>query len=170
MNASELSTSKNRRMSKAIINMNRRTTQTMRELREYARFLGIQGIWGKRKVDLENHIIDTINNGVEKRLQRKPNISYERAHMEAEVALRSKKLTRQKTWRNLLREVPEGFRRRRRTTKEDVERSITKNKRGELARKYRKNIIKRETLQSIVGEPSKRVGNCFGWCISITSN
>ena len=47
-------------------------------------------------MNLENHISDSINNEVEKRYQRK-NVDYERARPEAELPLRSKKLTRQKT-------------------------------------------------------------------------
>ena len=129
--------------------------QTVREMRDYARFLGIKGIWGKKKVDLENHILDSINNAVEDRFHLKPNKGYDKAYLEALLDLRSKKLTQEKTWNHLMQQAPADFRKRRRTTKEDVEREITKGRAQELTKKYRKNIVKKETLKNIIENEAK---------------
>ena len=149
MSVPEMSKAKNYFHKKHIINMNDPTTvkETVKEIHDYARFLGIRGIWGKRKADLKNHILDSINNEVEERYRRKPNIDYEKAHLEAELALRSKKLTNQKTWNQLMNEALSSFRKKRRTTKEEVEHVITQANRGRLEKKYFQNKIRRETLK-----------------------
>merc|ERR1711911_67274 len=78
---------------------------------------------------------------------RRPNMDPERAFMEAELSLRSKKLTRQKTW-NSLRETARAnnIPINRRTTKDIIERELVKKQSDILQGKYRRNRVKKDTF------------------------
>ena len=69
----------------------------MNELHEYGRRLGIRGIWRKNKAALQDHLFNAVHEEVNNRMIRRPDMDPARAYMEAELAMRSKKLTRQKT-------------------------------------------------------------------------
>lgn len=116
---------------------------TVRELREYGRHLGIRGLWRKNKMELQEHLFNTVHEEVNERMLRRPNIDPERAFMEAELALRSKKLTTQKTWRSLRQEaraadIPVN----RRTRKEDIENQLVQKRSEDLEGKYRRRRVK----------------------------
>ena len=75
---------------------------SLKILREYAKFLGIPA-YNRSKNELWDYIVDTINEEIHKRQLRRPNLAEEDAHIEAELALRARNLTRQKTWKTLTR-------------------------------------------------------------------
>merc|ERR1711911_133935 len=81
---------------------------------------------------------------------RRPNMDPERAFMEAELSLRSKKLTRQKTW-NSLREAARAnnIPINRRATKDIIERELVKKQSDILQGKYRRNRVKKDTLSTL---------------------
>ncbi|MCE2507602.1 MAG: hypothetical protein J4F36_14275, partial [Nitrosopumilaceae archaeon] len=141
---------------------NKRTT--LKNLREYGKFLGIKGLYGKNKQALWDHIFDRVHEEVNERMLRKPALDPERAYMEAALALRAKKLTEQKTWKSLHEEARANniSINRRRMKKNDVERAILNNKRKGLFRKYRKNIIRLETLKSIIENESRLLETALG--------
>ena len=116
-------------------------TGSVKALREYGRYLGIKGLWDKNKAMLREHIFDKVHEAVNERMLRKPNLNPERAYMEASLALRSKKLTVNKTWATLHdqarnNEIPIN----RKQTKEQVERLLTEHKRGGLETRYHKRM------------------------------
>ena len=69
------------------------TIGSVKALREYGRYFGIRGLWGKNKATLSEHILDKVHEAVNERMLRKPNLDPERAYLEASLALRSKQLT-----------------------------------------------------------------------------
>jgi len=71
--------------------------ETVKQLRDYGRFLGIRGLWRKNEEQLREHLFNTVFNEVNNRMLRRPDMDPARAYMEAELSLRSKKLTQQKT-------------------------------------------------------------------------
>ena len=103
---------------------------SMKALREYGRYLGIKGLWGKNKTTRSEYIFNKVHEAVNERILRKPNLDTERAYTETSMALRSKKLTTNKTWATLCdqannSQIPVN----RRHTKEQVKRLLTENKR-----------------------------------------
>ena len=122
----------------------------MNELRDYGRRLGIRGIWRKNKAELQEHLFNVIHEEVNERMLRRPNMDPERGFMEAELSLRSKKLTRQKTW-NSLRETARAnnIPINRRTTKDTIERELVKKQSDILQGKYRRNRVKKDTLSTL---------------------
>ena len=123
---------------------------SVKALREYGRYFGIRGLWGKNKATLSEHILDKVHEAVNERMLRKPNLDPERAYLEASLALRSKQLTTNKTWATLRKEannsqIPVN----RRHTKEDVERLLTEHKRDGLEDQYRKRRVKDSTLSKV---------------------
>ena len=74
----------------------------------------------------------------------------EKAFMEAELSLRSKKLTKQKTWRRLkddarTHDIPVN----RRTTKAGIERELVKRQSDNLQGKYRRNRVKKDLFTTL---------------------
>ena len=128
---------------------------SMKALREYGRYLGIKGLWGKNKTMLSEYIFNKVHEAVNERMLQKPNLDPERAYMEASLALRSKKLTTNKTWA-MLREqannsqIPVN----RRHIKEQVERLLTECKRGGLETQYHKRRVKDHSIRSVVEDPN----------------
>ena len=129
---------------------NKEEMQTVKELREYGRFLGIRGLWRKNKERLREHLFDTVLGSVNDRMLRRPDMDPARAYMEAELSLRAEKLTRQKTWKRLHNEarvadIPVN----RRTTKRDVERRLVQKRVPELTGRYRKTRAKKSLLREV---------------------
>lgn len=123
---------------------------TLKELREYGRFLGIRGLWRKNKEQLQDHLFNTIHEEINNRMLRRPDMDPDRAYMEAELALRSKKLTRQKTWRSLhdaarAQDIPINHRK----SKTDYERELLQRNRDVVEKHYRKRRRKTETVHSV---------------------
>ena len=123
---------------------------TVRELREYGRRLGIRGIWRKNKAQLQEHLFNAVHEEVNERMLRRPNMDPERAYMEAELALRSKKLTTQKTWNRLREEaraadIPVN----RRSTKATIEHELVKKQGDNLRGKYRRNRVKKDMFSTL---------------------
>ena len=124
--------------------------ETVKELRDYGRFLGIRGLWRKSKEQLREHLFTTVFNEVDERMLRRPDMDPARAYMEAELSLRSKKLTQQKTWARLRNEArTAGIPMNRRSSKSVVERQIAKQDIDGKFRKYRKVRAKQSLLQEV---------------------
>ena len=119
-------------------------------LREYGRYLGIKGLWGKNKATLSEHIFDKVHEAVNERMLRKPNLDPERAYMEASLAMRSKKITVNKTWATLREQANNSqIAVNRKHTKDQVERLLTERKRDGLEDQYHKMRVKNSTIKSI---------------------
>ena len=82
--------------------------ETLRTLRDYGRFLGIRGLYRKKKADLKEYILDTVFEEIQERMARRPNLDPVKASIKAELSLCSKKLTREKTWRQLFTAAKEN--------------------------------------------------------------
>ena len=125
-------------------------TEAVKELRDYGRFLGIRGLWRKNKEQLREHLFNSVFNEVNERMLRRPNVDPTRAYMEAELSLRSKKLTQQKTWARLKDEArTAGISVNRRSSKSGVERQITEQDGDGKFRRYRKVRAKTSLLQEV---------------------
>ena len=119
-------------------------------LREYGRYLGIKGLWGKNKATLSEHIFDKVHEAVNERMLRKPNLDPERAYIEASLAMRSKKITVNKTWGTLREQANNSqIAVNRKHTKDQVERLLTERKRDGLEDQYHKMRVKNGTIKSI---------------------
>ena len=124
--------------------------ETVRELRDYGRFLGIRGLWRKNKEQLREHLFTTVFNEINERMLRRPDMDPARAYMEAELSLRSKKLTQQKTWARLGDEArAAGVPVNRRSTKVDVEREIARRGGEGILHKHRRARVKKSLLQEV---------------------
>ncbi|MCE2507635.1 MAG: hypothetical protein J4F36_14440, partial [Nitrosopumilaceae archaeon] len=114
---------------------------------------------GKRKTELEQHVLNSINDAVEKRYARKPTLDPDRAYMEGLLALRAKKLTQQKTLKNLRKEArANNIRRYTRKTKEQIEHELVQKKRDILLEKYDntlKAIIENEANEGLLEKSLK---------------
>jgi len=124
--------------------INNKMTETVKQLRDYGRFLGIRGLWRKNKEQLREHLFNTVFK------LRRPDMDPARAQMEAELSLRSKKLTQQKTWARL-RDAARaaGVPVNRRSSKTEVERQIARQGSDEILRKHRRARVKKSLLQEV---------------------
>ena len=105
----------------------KKMNETVKQLRDYGRFLGIRGLWRKNKEQLREHLFNSVFNEINDRMLRRPDMDPAKAYMEAELSLRSKKLTNQKTWARLRDEArAAGVPVNRRSTKTDVEREVAR--------------------------------------------
>ena len=130
--------------------INKKMSETVKQLRDYGRFLGIRGLWRKNKEQLRKHLFDSVFEEVNKRMLRRPDIDPARAYMEAELSLRSKKLTNQKTWARLKDEAQRAdVIVNRRSKKSEVERQIIKKDSQKLFKKYRKVRTKKSLLEEV---------------------
>ena len=125
-------------------------TETVKQLRDYGRFLGIRGLWRKNKEQLREHLFNTVFNEVNDRMLRRSDMDPARAYMEAELSLRSKKLTQWKTWARLRDEAQAaGVPINRRSSKTEVEREIARQGGDEILRKHRRARVKKSLLQEV---------------------
>ena len=121
---------------------------TLKNLREYGKFLGISRIYNKNKEELWNYMMEIIHNEMEKRQARRPNISPEEAYTEGLLALRSKKLTHKRTWKTLRDQAKSmDVHINQRMSKSDIEHAIAMK---DNDRKILKRVIKHKTLKSII--------------------
>lgn len=124
--------------------------ETVKELREYGRFLGIRGLWRKNKEQLREHLFNSVFKEVNERMLRRPDMDPARAYMEAELSLRSKKLTNQKTWTKLKDEAKKvDVNVNRRSKKSEVERQIIEKDSQNLFKRYRKVRTKKSLLEEV---------------------
>ena len=122
--------------------------QTINQLRDYGRFLGIRGLWRKNKKQLEEHLFNSVFNAVNERMVRKPDMDPARAYMEAELSLRAKKLTQQKTWREIREKAQElNVPVKRNSTKEGVEHKINQRRGNQILGKHRKARFRKSFLE-----------------------
>ena len=99
-------------------------TTTLKILRDYAKYLGIPA-YNRSKNELWDYIVDTINEEIEKRQLRRPNLANEDAHIEVELALRARNLTRKKTWKTLRDQAKSmGVHINQQMSKSDIEHAI----------------------------------------------
>ena len=129
---------------------NKKMNETVKELRDYGRSLGIRGLWKKNKEQLREHIFNSVFEEVNERMLRRPDMDPARAYMEAELSLRSKKLTNQKTWAKLKDEAQRAdVIVNRRSKKSEVERQIIKKDSQKLFKRYRKVRTKKSLLKEV---------------------
>ena len=128
--------------------INKIKMKTMKQLRDFGKFLGIRGLWRKNKKQLQEHLITSVFNEVNNRMLRKPNMDPDRAYMEAKLSLRAKKLTKQKTWREIREKAEElNVSVKRNSTKEDIEYKINQKRGDEIRGKHRKARFRKSFLQ-----------------------
>ena len=137
----------------------RKQKLTLKNLRDYAKFLGIPA-YNRKKDELWDYMMESIHNEMEKRQARRPNLSPEEAYTEGLLALRAKKLTRKKTWKTLRDQAKSmGVHINQRMSKSDIEHAIAMK---DNDRKILKRVIKHKTLKSIIENQVKLLNKALG--------